>query len=253
MTEKDQPSLHSAKILVVEDEHLMRRLIVQSLNRLGFSGVLQAENGRQALSLLKNEKADIVFTDVEMKDVNGFDLVQTIRMGKTSLERDVPVIFLTGLSDVSTLMSASQLGVHGFLAKPVSANLLLNKIVEAFDKVIEIRPVESYEAMDFNPVIDDDETIIHSAEPPSTESPQPINNQVKTVDNPDEPDSDNTKDIDVALLAEGMRLLQSVYARGNLLIPADTVLVARHITVLRDMRVLLDNPVVQVQLSNEQG
>ena len=229
-----QGSLCNKRILVVEDEHFMRTLIIQALNSLGYMDVLEAENGKNALALLERTAADIVITDIEMKHLNGLELVRAVRTGKTSLPRDVAVIFLSGLSDISTLSSAAQLDVQAFLVKPVSARQLHEKISEALSAPIEVRPVDVYAEMSLGP----------TAEAKHTAAAEPA----KAPPAPRETTSGRLKHVDVLMLEEGMTLRQDVYARNSLLLSAGTCLMPMHIRVLQDMRELLDDRGIEVEL-----
>lgn len=230
---------YNARILVVEDEHFMRDLVIQALNSVGFSEILEAENGRNALALLEKEEVDILMTDIEMKQVNGFDLVRAVRMGRTHLPRETPAIFLTGLSDISTVSSASQLGVQGFLVKPVSASQLHDKIREVLDAEVEVSSVEAYREMRLSSTI---------AGKPAVSTPQPPGRE------PSYPDCDHARGridcLDVLRLTEGMTVRHNVYARGSLLLEAGTTLLAIHILALKDMRGLLDTRLIEVELPN---
>lgn len=224
--------LYSTRILLVEDEHFLRDLLIQALNSVGFSNVLEAENGSSALHLLERHEVDILISDIEMTQVNGFDLVRAVRMGDTRLPRDTPVVFLSGLSDVSTLSSAARLDVQGFLIKPVSAKRLLNKIRDALNEDIAVQPVPAYRSMSLRESRDDN--VAPAPERPPTAGREPGPSRILSMD--------------VLMLEPGMTLQSNVTARGLLLLKAGTRLAPIQIRVLVDMRELLDERTIAVEL-----
>ncbi|MEZ5585617.1 MAG: response regulator [Sedimenticolaceae bacterium] len=240
-----QTNFYKTRILVVEDEHFMRSLIIQALQSSGFTTILEAENGKKALQLLERGSVDIIVTDIEMKGVDGFDLVRAVRMGKTHQARNTPVIFLTGLSDVSTLSSAAQLDAQGFLIKPMSAKQLQEKIADALRKDVRIHPVNTYEAMALVSTAHDNvrKPIPQPADATQSESDEstPVGSPLHAIR------------MDVLMLTEGMTLRQDVHAKGMLLLKAGTCLNASHITVLQDMRSLLDNRQIEVDPAKAEG
>jgi YesN/AraC family two-component response regulator len=144
-------NLLTKRILIAEDEHFMRMLLIQALNSLGFDKIYEAEHGRHALQIMDKHPIDIIISDIEMKPLNGLELVKMIRAGKTPIARDTQVIVLTGFSDISTLSLTLELDVQGFLVKPVSANDLLNKIQSITDMKIQLKAPSAYDSLCFAP------------------------------------------------------------------------------------------------------
>lgn len=113
-------SLHSAqalnpgaaRILVVDDDTMMRDLMARSLLRLGFQVVTVAD-GPSALSLLQHERFDLVMLDVVMPDMDGFEVCDAMRNIS-----DVPIIMLTALSRTDDMVRAIRLGADGYITKP---------------------------------------------------------------------------------------------------------------------------------------
>lgn len=245
-----QTNLYKTRMLIVEDEHFMRSLIIHALQSSGFAAILEAESGKKALQLLENEVVDIIVTDIEMKEVDGFDLVRAVRMGKTHQARDIPVIFLTGLSDVSTLSSAAQLDVQGFLIKPVSARQLQEKIKDALTKDVRLNPVGTYEAMALVSTTQDEDrkSATQAIGVSAADVSQSESGNGRPVGSPL-----NTRRVDVLMLTEGMTLRQDVHTKGQLLLKAGTCLNSSHITVLQDMRSLLDDRQIVIDPAAKNG
>ena len=137
-------------ILVVEDEHYMRMLIIQALQSVGFKAIYEAEDGKRALQVMSKEQhIDLVISDIEMQPMNGLALAQQIRAGKAPIDPGTRFVFLTGLGDISTLTDAAELDVQGFISKPFSANQLKEKIEKALKMRVELRAPSIYEELVF--------------------------------------------------------------------------------------------------------
>jgi two-component system chemotaxis response regulator CheY len=121
------------QILVVEDEKFMRQLVCRVLSDLGYRRVVEAEDGQQGLKILATarEGIDLIILDIEMPVVSGLEFLRLVRTNPASPNRNVPVIMLTGHSDLESLKETAKLGIHGFLAKPVSKASLEKQIKRA--------------------------------------------------------------------------------------------------------------------------
>lgn len=127
-------NIPSLRILVLEDETFMRRLILRVLYELGVTTILEAENGSEGLTMVKAAagKLGLVICDIEMPVMNGLKFIEGLRRGIASKESmDVPVIILTGHSDEDNIQKAVQLGIQGFLVKPISSAALEKRILSS--------------------------------------------------------------------------------------------------------------------------
>lgn len=120
--------LERVRVLIVEDNPHMRRLVRTILTSLGIREVAVAEDGTAAIEALRRFDADIVVCDWEMQPMDGIALAREIRLGDDSPNPYVPIIMLTGHTAVQRVMTARDAGVNEFLAKPVSAAGLYNRI-----------------------------------------------------------------------------------------------------------------------------
>lgn len=122
-------------ILVIDDELFMQSLVERMLRDLGVKTVFVAENGKDALRIIKNDykEIDLILLDIEMPEIDGLQFLQMIR--KTSIPEvaHLRVVMLSGHSDMSNLKKAVELGVHGFLTKPVPKEKLKAKILNVID------------------------------------------------------------------------------------------------------------------------
>lgn len=114
------------RVLVVEDEPELRRLVRRSLVRVGHE-VAEALNGRAALELVRQQQFDVVVSDVRMPDVGGMELVERLH----AEQPDLPVVLVSGAPDLVTSKRARQCGVIEFLMKPVSSSALRRVVSRA--------------------------------------------------------------------------------------------------------------------------
>lgn len=103
---------NDVRILVVDDERLMRDLMALSLRRFGYD-VEAVADGRTALALLENEYFDLVMLDVVMPDMDGFTLLHELRAFS-----DVPVIMLTAMNRQEDVVRGFELGADNYIVKP---------------------------------------------------------------------------------------------------------------------------------------
>jgi two-component system, OmpR family, alkaline phosphatase synthesis response regulator PhoP len=117
------------KILIVDDEQDIREVIKKKLEENKFS-VRTAANGEEALVICKSDKPDLVILDIAMPLMDGYQVCENLRKDKTT--QDIPVLFLTSkdLSPESILEHSRDLGACGYLPKPSSIGVLLEKIKE---------------------------------------------------------------------------------------------------------------------------
>jgi two-component system alkaline phosphatase synthesis response regulator PhoP len=119
-----------AKVLIVDDEMHIRTLIEQTLEDLEDEGVelLTADNGAEALELIKEEKPNLVFLDVMMPKMNGFDVCNAIKH-ELGL-KDVYVVMLTAKGQEFDKQRGAEVGADIYITKPFDPDELLDKARE---------------------------------------------------------------------------------------------------------------------------
>ena len=118
-------------VLLAEDAAVMRKIEVQTLNSLGFSNIIEAKNGEEAIAALDAQKqVDIIISDWNMPGKDGYDLLLWVR--QSDAYKKIPFLMATGQSDKSQEQKALEGGVSSFVAKPFNATELMAKIQEAF-------------------------------------------------------------------------------------------------------------------------
>jgi two-component system response regulator PilR (NtrC family) len=119
-----------ASILIVDDELSMRQFLTHLLQRDGHA-VRVAENGREAMALLRQQPADVVISDVKMPDMGGIDLLRAAR----ELQPNVEFIMMTAFANVDTAREAFLLGAFDFIQKPFDNDLLKEIVARALAKI----------------------------------------------------------------------------------------------------------------------
>ncbi len=120
--------ISSPKILIVDDNDLMRTLLLGILRSEDYPTVSEARNGIVALDAIAKDKPDIVFLDVIMPEMDGIETLQNIK------ERypDIAVIMITGNPSKENVEESIQSGASGFIVKPFNSAKVLNTLDRAW-------------------------------------------------------------------------------------------------------------------------
>ncbi len=116
--------------LVVDDFPSIRLILKESLEKMGFQ-VLEAGNGLEGIEKLEKNKVDIIFSDIVMPQMDGFDFCESIR--KRPQWFDIPIVVMSTLSDSKYTFKALKNGADDFIAKPIVSQLLSKVIRRLFD------------------------------------------------------------------------------------------------------------------------
>jgi DNA-binding response OmpR family regulator len=114
-TVPDRQDIPASRILVVDDEAISRRAIVYALEKAKLKSV-NVEDSQEALALLEANEYDLVFLDVDMPGMNGFELCAKLR--SMPQHRRTPVVFVTSLNDFESRTSSTMAGGNDFIGKP---------------------------------------------------------------------------------------------------------------------------------------
>jgi two-component system chemotaxis response regulator CheY len=120
------------KILVVDDFSTMRRIIKNLLKQIGYENIGEAEDGMQALEALKQQKFDLVITDLNMPNMDGIKLTKMLR-GEEELKH-LPILLVTAESDKIKVIEAIRAGISNYIVKPFVGEVLQEKIYKIFGK-----------------------------------------------------------------------------------------------------------------------
>lgn len=127
--------LGNLRILLVDDEQLIVRLVNDVLTHLGFNALTICRNGLEGMEQARQQNFDMIITDWRMPDIEGIELIQFIRRSGECPNPRVPIIMLTGNTETSYILRARDAGVTEYMIKPFSAQELARRI-----KVIIERP-----------------------------------------------------------------------------------------------------------------
>ncbi|MGD8779679.1 MAG: chemotaxis protein CheW [Ignavibacteria bacterium] len=131
------------KILLVEDAAVMRKMEKKVLYSLGFNNVQEATDGVVAEDILASDMVDLIISDWNMPNKDGFELLKSIRANEKL--KTIPFIMATGRGEKKEINKASEAGVSAFIAKPFNGEELNEKINEAFGFVNEEEVTREYE------------------------------------------------------------------------------------------------------------
>jgi CheY-like chemotaxis protein len=126
----------SKKILIVDDEMTVRRLIKRLLSKE--YAVIEAENGVEAIDIAKNQKPDLILMDMMMPKMDGLSACYEIKQDVST--RQIPVVMLTAIThDLNKRLSENVMGANGYITKPFNAVELISTIRELLnsDRITE--------------------------------------------------------------------------------------------------------------------
>ena len=118
-----------AKVLVVDDEPGMRKVVRALLMSIGVQNIYEAAGASRGLELVRSKAPHVVILDWEMPGLDGACFMRFLRSAGSAAHSDVPVIMLSGHSERSRVMEAMKLGVNEFLLKPVSSAALRERLI----------------------------------------------------------------------------------------------------------------------------
>jgi CheY-like chemotaxis protein len=121
------------KILLVDDNHHMRALLSEILRAIGVRQIYEANDGAEALQLMRSHAIDIIMSDLAMQPLDGIDFLRLLRNAPDSPNPMAPVIMITGHSTMKRVNEARDVGVNEFLSKPVTARGVLERITRVVE------------------------------------------------------------------------------------------------------------------------
>lgn len=121
------------KFLVVDDFSTMRRIVRGLLKELGCNHVAEAEDGAVALGMLRSQHFDFVISDINMPNMDGFQLLEAVK-AEESL-RHLPVLMVTAEARKEDIVLAAQNGAAGYIVKPFTKATLEEKLANIFKKL----------------------------------------------------------------------------------------------------------------------
>lgn len=127
--------MEKLKVLFVDDSPTMRRIIHNSLQKIGYTDTIQAENGEDALEKLEENSADLIITDWNMPIMNGEQFV--IKVRQKDEYANIPILMVTTRGMKEDVLTAVEIGVNGYVVKPFTPDILKSKIIDIVEKFKE--------------------------------------------------------------------------------------------------------------------
>jgi len=116
-------------VLVLDDSENMCRILTQLLRSFGFEDFRFAGDGQEALNHLRERSVDLAIVDWHMEPLNGIDFTRQMRSMKTSPDPYLPIILLSGFTEMERIRIARDAGVNEILTKPVSSESLYGRLI----------------------------------------------------------------------------------------------------------------------------
>lgn len=120
------PKASAINVMIVDDQQSMRGICKYILNQLGFTNIVEAKSGRDALGKLEKGGVDLIISDWNMDDIDGLTLLKVIR--KHPKTQSMPFIMATGRSDKEQVKEAISSGVNNYIIKPFDASTMKKRI-----------------------------------------------------------------------------------------------------------------------------
>jgi len=124
--------IRSIKILIVDDDYHMRKVVRTMLSAIGVREIYDASDGMTGLQAIRALTPDVVILDWEMPNVGGAEFVRSVRSPGSFPLPSIPIIVLTGHGERSCVVEAMHVGANEYLLKPVSTKALFDRLISIF-------------------------------------------------------------------------------------------------------------------------
>jgi len=120
--------LEALRVLVADDNQHMRAILVVMLNSFGIKAIREVKDGSDGIEALRRWPADLAVVDFQMEPVDGVAFTRMVRTAPDTPNPYLPIIMLTGHSEMSRVTEARDAGVNEFIVKPLTAKVLVDRI-----------------------------------------------------------------------------------------------------------------------------
>lgn len=126
--------MKKARVLIVDDSSVMRKIVERSLRQAGLEivQVLEASNGAEALVVAQNNALDLILSDINMPTMDGLEFVRRLRNVENA--KNVPVIMITTEAGESAVVQALSNGARGYIRKPFTPEQIKERIAPLLDE-----------------------------------------------------------------------------------------------------------------------
>ena len=118
------------KVLVVDDFSTMRRIVRNVLKQVGLTSIVEADNGKAALKVLKKEDIDLILCDWNMPEMSGIDLLKAVKSDDAL--KNIPFVMVTAEAQKDNILEAVKAGVSSYIVKPFTAETVSEKLGTIF-------------------------------------------------------------------------------------------------------------------------
>ena len=159
-----------SKILIIEDEEAIRRVLVKILSEENsLYKVFEAVDGLSGTELIKKEDFDLILCDIKMPKMDGVEVLQAAK----KLKPEIPIVMISGHGDLDTAVNTMRLGAFDYISKPPDLNRLLNTVRNALDrkklvvenKLLKRRISQKYEMVGDSEVLHNIKSMIDKVAP----------------------------------------------------------------------------------------
>ncbi|MEE2567300.1 response regulator [Hyphobacterium marinum] len=127
-------NLQQLRVLVVDDNPHMLKIVRTILNAFGIDNIFEAESVREGLDIARHESIDIAIVDYQMEPDNGLTLIRKLRDEDQTSNPLIPIVMLSAYSERTRVIAARDAGVNEFCCKPITAKDLFAKISAVIDR-----------------------------------------------------------------------------------------------------------------------
>lgn len=137
----------STRIVIAEDSRIQAKMLIKRLESSGYQ-VRWGANGAEALDLIRNDPPDLIISDIEMPEMNGYQLCQAVKQDQKL--RRIPLILLSTLSSPEDIIEGLQAGADNYVTKPYEANYLLGRVDSLLHSTIDDDATDDQSALEVN-------------------------------------------------------------------------------------------------------
>ena len=125
------------KILLVDDNHEFLEMVSEALTMEGFNDFLTADSGAEAIEACKKTNPDLIVLDIKLPDIDGYEVCRSIRCFS-----DVPIMFLSGLTDDEDRVRTFEVGGDDYLAKPFNIDEFMHRVKSNLRRLISLKELK---------------------------------------------------------------------------------------------------------------
>ncbi|MEE9302556.1 MAG: response regulator [Thiotrichaceae bacterium] len=140
-----EPDKNTQKILIVEDHPYVRQCIVKIVKTIAGCEPTATSSAELAQIYLNNEEFDALITDISLGEMNGLELIKQVRTGSLNTQTNLPIIVVTSFNQSNIRGTALLLDVDGFIAKPISGQLLIKTLLYSRNRKLDVKSHIAYE------------------------------------------------------------------------------------------------------------